>query len=452
METNNAKRRKFKLNTFQTIILGFAGVILLGSFLLSLPFATNSGDPVPYIDALFTSTTSVCVTGLITRDTGTYWSLFGQIIILILIQIGGMGVMTVTIMLGLISRRRFSIMQKYTMQDAISAPVFGDTIKLTKYIICVTACTEAAGALCLLPVFKQHYGWLKAIWYSVFHAISAFCNAGIDLNGVEQPYCSLTHYYNNPVVNFVIMFLIVFGGIGFITWDDMRRNGFKFKKYRLQSKIALLMTAILIILPALYFYIYEFHRVRWDWMSEGGRIMASLFQAVTPRTAGFNTIDLNMMSDVSKMIIIVLMLIGASPGSTAGGMKTTTVAVLISTAFSVFKKREDPEAFHRRLSADAVRSASAVLSMYVALFMLGSIIICQLEDVPIMPAMFETASAIGTVGLSLGITPGLCTVSKVVLISLMYFGRVGGLTLIFAAASGIQKKRSKYPLEKVAVG
>ena len=270
METNNAKRRKFKLNTFQTIILGFAGVILLGSFLLSLPFATKSGDPVPYIDALFTSTTSVCVTGLITRDTGTYWSLFGQIIILILIQIGGMGVMTVTIMLGLISRRRFSIMQKYTMQDAISAPVFGDTIKLTKYIICVTACTEAAGALCLLPVFKQHYGWLKAIWYSVFHAISAFCNAGIDLNGVEQPYCSLTHYYNNPVVNFVIMFLIVLGGIGFITWDDMRRNGFKFKKYRLQSKIALLMTAILIILPALYFYIYEFHRVRWDWMSEGG--------------------------------------------------------------------------------------------------------------------------------------------------------------------------------------
>ena len=248
------------------------------------------------------------------------------------------------------------------------------------------------------------------------------------------------------------MFLIVFGGIGFITWDDMRRNGFKFKKYRLQSKIALLMTAILIILPALYFYIYEFHRVRWDWMSEGGRIMASLFQAVTPRTAGFNTIDLNMMSDVSKMIIIVLMLIGASPGSTAGGMKTTTVAVLISSAFSVFKKREDPEAFHRRLSADVVRSASAVLSMYVALFMLGSIIICQLEDVPIMPAMFETASAIGTVGLSLGITPGLCTVSKVVLISLMYFGRVGGLTLIFAAASGIQKKRSKYPLEKVAVG
>ena len=444
--------KKKHLTSFQLIILGFAGVIFLGSILLMLPFSSLEKVPTPFHEALFTATSAVCVTGLVVKDSGSYWSVFGQTVILALIQIGGLGVVTVAAAVSLLSGKKISLMQRSTMQDAISAPVFGDTIKLTKYIICVTACTEAAGALCLLPVFKQHYGWLKAIWYSVFHAISAFCNAGIDLNGVEQPYCSLTHYYNNPVVNFVIMFLIVFGGIGFITWDDMRRNGFKFKKYRLQSKIALLMTAILIILPALYFYIYEFHRVRWDWMSEGGRILASLFQAVTPRTAGFNTIDLNMMSDVSKMIIIVLMLIGASPGSTAGGMKTTTVAVLISSAFSVFKKREDPEAFHRRLSADVVRSASAVLSMYVALFMLGSIIICQLEDVPIMPAMFETASAIGTVGLSLGITPGLCTVSKVVLISLMYFGRVGGLTLIFAAASGIQKKRSKYPLEKVAVG
>ncbi len=452
MEKNNAKRRKFKLNTFQTIILGFAGVILLGSFLLSLPVATKSGESAPYIDALFASTTSVCVTGLITHDTGSYWSLFGQIVMLILIQIGGMGVMTVTIMLGLISRRRFSIMQKYTMQDAISAPVFGDTIKLTKYIICVTAGVETAGALCLLPVFKRQYGWLKAIWYSVFHSVSAFCNAGIDLNGEQQKFSSLTNYYNNPVVNFVIMFLIVFGGIGFITWDDIHRNGFKFKKYRLQSKIALVMTAVLVILPAVYFYIYEFHRARWDWMSEGGRILASLFQAVTPRTAGFNTVDLNMLSDVSKMIMVVLMLIGGSPGSTAGGMKTTTLAVLLSSAVSVFKKREDTEIFHRRVSAEVVRNAAAVLSMYVTLFLIGSIMICQLEDVAIMPAMIETASAVGTVGLSLGITQKLCVFSKLILIFLMYFGRVGGLTIIFAAFSGIRKKPAKYPLEKVPVG
>ena len=325
------KQRKFHLTTFQIIILGFAGVILLGSLLLCLPISTRSGEWASYLDALFTATTSVCVTGLVTQDTGTYWSLFGQIVILILIQIGGMGVMTVAIMLGLIfRRRRFSLKQRTTLQEAIAATSLGNIIKLTKFIISVTAATEIAGAVCMFPVFNREFGVLKSIWYSVFHSVSAFCNAGIDLMGSKEQFSSLTSYYGNPVINLVISFLIVFGGIGFLTWDDMHKCGLKFKKYRLQSKIALATTAVLIIVPALYFYCFEFSRPIWDEFSASDKVLASIFQSVTPRTAGFNTVNLDAMSEISQSIMIMLMLIGGSPASTAGGMKTTTAAVIIA--------------------------------------------------------------------------------------------------------------------------
>jgi len=433
--------------------LGFAGVILLGSLLLCLPISTSSGEWASYLDALFTATTSVCVTGLVTQDTGTYWSLFGQIIILILIQIGGMGVMTVAIMLGLMARRRrFSLMQRSTLQEAIGGPSLGSIIKLTKFIITVTAATEIAGAVCMFPVFNREFGVLKSIWYSVFHSVSAFCNAGIDLMGSKEQFSSLTSYYDNPVINLVICFLIFFGGIGFMTWDDMHRNGIRFKKYRLQSKIALVTTAFLVIVPAVYFYIFEFSRAPWDGFTAGEKVLASIFQTVTPRTAGFNTVDLNAMTQVSQLVMVILMLIGGSPGSTAGGMKTTTAAIVISSMLSVFKRKGDAEAFRRRVSQDSVRNASAVMAMYLVLFLLGSMFISQIEDLPILTCFYETASAIGTVGLSLGITPHLTAVSKIILILLMYFGRVGGLTLIFAAVNNNSKKYVKFPQENVNVG
>ena len=433
--------------------MGFAGVILLGSLLLCLPISTSSGEWASYLDALFTATTSVCVTGLVTQDTGTYWSLFGQIIILILIQIGGMGVMTVAIMLGLMARRRrFSLMQRSTLQEAIGGPSLGSIIKLTKFIITVTAATEIAGAVCMFPVFNREFGVLKSIWYSVFHSVSAFCNAGIDLMGSKEQFSSLTSYYDNPVINLVICFLIFFGGIGFMTWDDMHRNGIRFKKYRLQSKIALVTTAFLVIVPAVYFYIFEFSRAPWDGFTAGEKVLASIFQTVTPRTAGFNTVDLNAMTQVSQLVMVILMLIGGSPGSTAGGMKTTTAAIVISSMLSVFKRKGDAEAFRRRVSQDSVRNASAVMAMYLVLFLLGSMFISQIEDLPILTCFYETASAIGTVGLSLGITPHLTAVSKIILILLMYFGRVGGLTLIFAAVNNNSKKYVKFPQENVNVG
>ena len=433
--------------------MGFAGVILLGSLLLCLPISTSSGEWASYLDALFTATTSVCVTGLVTQDTGTYWSLFGQIVILILIQIGGMGVMTVAIMLGLMARRRrFSLMQRSTLQEAIGGPSLGSIIKLTKFIITVTAATEIAGAVCMFPVFNREFGVLKSIWYSVFHSVSAFCNAGIDLMGSKEQFSSLTSYYDNPVINLVICFLIFFGGIGFMTWDDMHRNGIRFKKYRLQSKIALVTTAFLVIVPAVYFYIFEFSRAPWDGFTAGEKVLASIFQTVTPRTAGFNTVDLNAMTQVSQLVMVILMLIGGSPGSTAGGMKTTTAAIVISSMLSVFKRKGDAEAFRRRVSQDSVRNASAVMAMYLVLFLLGSMFISQIEDLPILTCFYETASAIGTVGLSLGITPHLTAVSKIILILLMYFGRVGGLTLIFAAVNNNSKKYVKFPQENVNVG
>ncbi len=426
---------------------------MLGSLLLCLPISTSSGEWASYLDALFTATTSVCVTGLVTQDTGTYWSLFGQIVILILIQIGGMGVMTVAIMLGLMARRRrFSLMQRSTLQEAIGGPSLGSIIKLTKFIITVTAATEIAGAVCMFPVFNREFGVLKSIWYSVFHSVSAFCNAGIDLMGSKEQFSSLTSYYDNPVINLVICFLIFFGGIGFMTWDDMHRNGIRFKKYRLQSKIALVTTAFLVIVPAVYFYIFEFSRAPWDGFTAGEKVLASIFQTVTPRTAGFNTVDLNAMTQVSQLVMVILMLIGGSPGSTAGGMKTTTAAIVISSMLSVFKRKGDAEAFRRRVSQDSVRNASAVMAMYLVLFLLGSMFISQIEDLPILTCFYETASAIGTVGLSLGITPHLTAVSKIILILLMYFGRVGGLTLIFAAVNNNSKKYVKFPQENVNVG
>lgn len=426
---------------------------MLGSLLLCLPISTSSGEWASYLDALFTATTSVCVTGLVTQDTGTYWSLFGQIVILILIQIGGMGVMTVAIMLGLMARRRrFSLMQRSTLQEAIGGPSLGSIIKLTKFIITVTAATEIAGAVCMFPVFNREFGVLKSIWYSVFHSVSAFCNAGIDLMGSKEQFSSLTSYYDNPVINLVICFLIFFGGIGFMTWDDMHRNGIRFKKYRLQSKIALVTTAFLVIVPAVYFYIFEFSRAPWDGFTAGEKVLASIFQTVTPRTAGFNTVDLNAMTQVSQLVMVILMLIGGSPGSTAGGMKTTTAAIVIFSMLSVFKRKGDAEAFRRRVSQDSVRNASAVMAMYLVLFLLGSMFISQIEDLPILTCFYETASAIGTVGLSLGITPHLTAVSKIILILLMYFGRVGGLTLIFAAVNNNSKKYVKFPQENVNVG
>ncbi|MGN1467633.1 MAG: TrkH family potassium uptake protein [Ruminococcus sp.] len=435
-----------QITSFQLIIFGFMAVILLGSLLLMLPVSSRSGEVTPFFQSLFTSTSAVCVTGLIVFDTATHWSLFGQFIIMLLIQIGGMGVVTVAASFALISGKKISLMQRSTMQEAISAPKVGGIVRLTGFIVKLTLLIELIGALIMMPVFISDFG-LKGIWMAIFHSVSAFCNAGFDLMGTKSPFSSLTGYSSQPVINITIMLLIIVGGIGFLTWEDIKENGIHIKKYRMQSKVILSVSVILITLPAIYFYFCEFAN-----LPQGERILNSLFQAVTPRTAGFNTADLSKMSGAGQAVIIILMLIGGSPGSTAGGMKTTTIAVLFATAFSVFRRKESPNYFGRRIADDAIKSAVTILMMYVTLFLAGGLAISIIEGLPLSECLFETASAIGTVGLSLGITPQLCVISQLILIILMFLGRVGGLTLIFAAISGLRKTNSKLPQEKITVG
>ena len=439
--------RKHRLSSFQIIILGFAGGILLGAVLLMLPLSTTAGCVTPFHEALFTATSAVCVTGLVVQDTGSYWSVFGQAVILTLIQIGGLGVVTVAASFALLSGRRISLMQRSTMQDAISAPKVGGIVRLTRFILRGTFLIELIGALAMLPVFCRDYGW-HGIWMAVFHSISAFCNAGFDILGTNNNlYPSLTGYVQNPVINITVMLLIVIGGIGFLTWDDIFENKWRFHRYRMQSKVILVTTGFLIFLPAMFFFFSDFSA-----LPAGNRLLASFFQSVTPRTAGFNTVNLSTMSGASQGVIILLMLIGGSPGSTAGGMKTTTIAVLFSSALSVFRKNDSAHFFCRRVPDSVIKNAATILLMYLVLFLGGGMIISYIEDVPLISALFETSSAIGTVGLSLGLTPTLGMVSRLILILLMFFGRVGGLTLIFAALSERNSYGSRYPQEKITVG
>ena len=439
--------RKRKLSSFQLILLGFAGVILLGALILTLPISSKSHEWTSFTDALFTSTSAVCVTGLIVFDTATHWTIFGQIMILLLIQIGGMGVVTVAVSLAVVSGKKIGLFSRETMKNAISAPNVSGIVRLTGFIIKGIFLIEMIGALVMMPVFCADYG-AEGIWMAVFHSVSAFCNAGFDIMGTKSgEFTSLTHYSAQPLINITIMLLIVIGGIGFLVWEDICKHKWRLKNYRTQSKVVLIVTAALIVLPAIYFFFFEFGD-----LPVGERIFASLFQSVTPRTAGFNTVNLAAISDTGLYLMIILMLIGGSPGSTAGGMKTTTIAVLFSSAFSVFRKKDNAELMKRRIDDETVKTASAVFLMYTTLFLAGGMAISTIENLPIMSCLYETASAVGTVGLTLGITPTLGIASKWILILSMFFGRVGGLTLIYAAFGANKKQVAKLPADTIAVG
>ena len=439
--------RRFQLSSFQIIILGFAGVILSGALLLMLPISTTERCVTPFNEALFTATSAVCVTGLVLHDTGSYWSAFGQTIILTLIQIGGLGVVTVAASFALLSRRKISLMQRSTMQDALSAPNVGGIVRLTKFILLGTFLIELLGTLVMLPVFCRDYGW-QGVWLAVFHSISAFCNAGFDILGTaDNLYPSLTGYAQNPIINITIMLLIIIGGIGFLTWEDIWENKLHFRRYRMQSKVILISTLLLLILPAIFFFFIDFAAIPFE-----ARIQAALFQSVTTRTAGFNTVNLSELSASSQGLMTFLMLIGGSPGSTAGGMKTTTLAVLLANAAATCRQQDSAHFFERRVDDNTVKIASTILTMYMALFFFGGLFISAYENLPLSSCLYETASALGTVGLTLGITPQLHIPSQLILILLMYLGRVGSLTLMYAALSGKKIINTKLPLEKITIG
>ena len=439
--------KKNRFTSFQIIIGGFIAVILMGALLLMLPVSSKAGIITPFNEALFTSTSAVCVTGLVVQDTATYWSWFGQGIILVLIQIGGLGVITIAVSFALLSGRKISLMQRSVMQEAISAPKVGGIVRLTGFVLKGTFLVEFTAAFIMMPVFVKDFG-AKGIWMAIFHSISAFCNAGFDLMGTENvKYASLTSYISHPLINITIMLLIIIGGIGFLTWEDILKNKYRIKSYRMQTKVILTTSLLLILFPAFFFFFRDFADMP---MQE--RIFSSLFQAVTPRTAGFNTADLTMMTQDGLGIVIALMLVGGSPGSTAGGMKTTTLAVLIANALACFRRKEDAQMFGRRIENSTVKNAATIFMMYIVFFFGGAIVISAVEDLSFSTCLFETASAIGTVGLTLGITPGLGVISQIILMILMFLGRVGALTLIYAALSGSGKKISKLPQEKMMVG
>ena len=439
--------KKNRFTSFQIIIGGFIAVILIGALLLMLPVSSKAGIVTPFNEALFTSTSAVCVTGLVVQDTATYWSWFGQGIILVLIQIGGLGVITIAVSFALLSGRKISLMQRSVMQEAISAPKVGGIVRLTGFVLKGTFLVEFTAAFIMMPFFVKDFG-AKGIWMAIFHSISAFCNAGFDLMGTENAkYASLTSYISHPLINITIMLLIIIGGIGFLTWEDILKNKYRIKNYRMQTKVILTTSLLLILFPAFFFFFRDFADMP---MQE--RIFSSLFQAVTPRTAGFNTADLTMMTKDGLGIVIVLMLVGGSPGSTAGGMKTTTLAVLIANTLACFRRKEDAQMFGRRIETSTVKNAATIFMMYIVLFFGGAIVISTVEDLSFSTCLFETASAIGTVGLTLGITPELGVISQTILMILMFLGRVGGLTLIYAALSGSGKKISKLPQEKMTVG
>lgn len=447
-----SKVKGIRLSPFRIIIFGFLALILVGACLLTLPISKAGGGHASFMESLFTAVSSVCVTGLVVQDTQTYWSGFGQAVILALIQIGGMGVVTAAVAFAMVSGKKIGLMQRSTLQEAISAHHVGGIVKLTGFILRTTLIIELLGAILMSFAFVGDFGFFRGIWYGLFHSVSAFCNAGFDLMGINAQYSSLTGYASNALVNIVIMLLIIIGGAGFLTWEDIKTNRHHLHAYRMQSKVILTMMLVLILIPALFFYFGEFSRPQWAHLTGGERVLAALFQAVTPRTAGFNTVDLANMTQVSQFITVILMLVGGAPGSTAGGMKTTTFAVLVLSAAAVCKRKENASCFGRRIDTEAVRGAATILLLYLMMFIFGALIISWAEGIELLACLFETASAIGTVGLTLGITPSLGNISRIVLMILMFFGRVGGLTLIFAAAFGPKAYKATLPKEKITVG
>ena len=437
-----------RLSSSQIIFFGFAALILLGSVLLSLPISVREGQTASFGTGLFTATSAVCVTGLAVADTATYFSGFGQAVLLLLIQIGGMGVVTVAVSIAMFSGRKIGLMQRGLMQESISAPNLGGIVKLTRFILRTSFCAEALGALLLYPAMAARAGRWKGIWYAVFHSVSAFCNAGFDLMGGG----SLSSFAASPLVNLTVCALILFGGLGFLTWEDFRTKRFSLRRYRMQSKTILAMSVFLLTLPFLFFYFYEFNRPVWGTLSGSERFYMSLFQTVTPRTAGFNTADLAQLSDSGRCVTVLLMLVGGAPGSTAGGMKITTFAGLFASARAVFERDSEARIFRRRVPQEAVRSAAAIATLYVSLLVLGSITLSCVEELPLSLCIFECTSAICTVGLSVGLTASLGALSRGILILLMFLGRIGALTLVFAALNPTGSLAARYPKESITVG
>lgn len=445
-----------KLNPSQMMVVGFAAVILIGAILLSLPIATQTGERTSFLDSLFTATSAVCVTGLVVVDTATYWNFFGQIVIIILIQIGGLGFMTITTLFSLIVKKRINLKERLLIQESLNQIDLSGLVKLTRYILLMTFVIEGIGALILSTVFIPQFGFIRGSWYSIFHAISAFCNAGFDLMGnVTGPYSSLMYYVNNTTITLAISALIILGGLGFPVILDIVKNK-KISKLNMHSKIVLISTSILIVVGMLFILIVEYKNVgTLGNLSLKGKILASLFQSVTIRTAGFATIDLTILHQATLFIMMIFMFVGASPASTGGGVKTTTIAVLILTVKSFLLGKEDIEVFGRRITSSTVRKSVGIFFVGVLAVLTGILLIVLIEpEFDLLEASFEVVSALATVGLSIGGSPNLTFIGKLLIVIYMFMGRVGLLTIFLAlvAKNTVNKQQIRYPEGRIIVG
>lgn len=440
-----------RLNQVQYIALGFFFIILAGSLILTLPIASQSGEWTPFLDSMFTATSATCVTGLVVYDTFTHWNVFGQLVILLLIQIGGLGFITVGVGFSMAFRRRIGLRQRDLLKESINAMEIGGIVKLSRKIFIGTALCEGVGALLLATRFIPEFGLVKGIYYSIFHAISAFCNAGFDLMGGQQPYASFTAYATDPVINITLMLLIIVGGLGFVVWSDVVSKRFRWKNYSLHTKMVISVTLLLIFGGALFLFLFE-QGGTISGMSTGDQILASLFGSVTARTAGFNTVDTGALQPESKLLTIALMFIGGSPGSTAGGVKTTTIAVILIYVISNLRGESGCNVFHRRIGDEVIKRASMVFCLNLFLGLTSVTLILATSSLHMSDVLFEVYSAISTVGMTTGITRDLNVVGRIVIIILMYCGRIGSMTFALSLVAKPEAKGLSLPEEKVTIG
>lgn len=433
------------------IALGFFIIIIVGTLLLMLPISSRSGEWTSLVNALFTATSATCVTGLVVFDTYQYWSIFGQLVIIVLIQIGGLGFITFGVGFSMFLKRKIGLARRNLIQESVSALKLAGVVKLVKKIIIGTAIFEGIGAVLLAIRFVPKMGLLVGIYNAVFHSISAFCNAGFDLMGRYEQYSSLTAYSSDIVINITIMLLIIIGGLGFIVWDDIWHNRLNFKKYSLHSKIVLISTTVLVFGSAILFGIFENNNLMQN-MNPLEKVLASLFASVTARTAGFNTIDLGAMTQSSKLLTDVLMFIGGSPGSTAGGVKTTSIVVMIFYIGANLRGIQGVNVLGRRISEEDVKKASVVIGINLGMAVIALIAITASQNVNMDDLLLEVFSAIATVGLSTGVTRQLTVSSKLVIIFLMYCGRIGSTTFATSFIGNKRRAPIQYPEERINVG
>lgn len=448
---NDFKRLTNKMSYMQLIALGYFLIIACGTLLLLLPISAN-GNPVGVTGAFFTATSATCVTGLTVADTFTQWTMFGRTVIMLLIQVGGLGFMTIMALFSMLLGKKIGLRSRELLKESVNYLRMGGIMGVIRKVLIGTLIVEGAGAVLLSMRFIPRFGWGMGIYYGVFHAISAFCNAGFDLMGIVGPSSSMTAFYDDPVVNLTIVALILIGGIGFFVWDDVVNNKWAFKKYRLHSKLAILITLGLTVVGTVLIYILERDGLLAD-MTVGQRITSALFTSVTPRTAGFNMISNEGLSSGAKLIVMLFMAIGGNPGSTAGGIKTTTIAVLFITAWANIKNTHGDNVFGRRLEEDAMRKAATVIVIYTLMVSMGTLAICMADPAfQLMDVLFETISAASTVGMSTGITSVLSTFSQWVLILLMYCGRVGSVSFAMLFVKNKQPADVKLPSEQISIG